>query len=83
MPIVVLLVGAGAVIAWAVAKGPHRVQLFANVPREIRFSNGSTPTNMSRLRGMFSEVVDEGGGLYRVTPLVDGLYVAPEGARFV
>lgn len=79
---VLLLLAAGGGI-YAATGGARRLDMLAGVTRRIRFENGSTPENESRLRVLFAKVVDEGGGVYSVTPGFDGTVSVPSGSSVV
>lgn len=82
MLIAAVLAGIG-LAAYAAVKMPTRVTLFRGQERRIVFADGSTPERAARLRALFDNVVDEGSGVYRVTPVQDGVFTLPKGASIV
>lgn len=77
--IVLALVGVAGGITYLI--GGTRAGFFKGQTRTISFPDGSKPEHLSRLRVLFSKVVDRGNGVYEVTADFDGNVSLPSGAK--
>lgn len=80
MPHLLLLGLVAFATALVVIKGSGKVNVFAGQAIRFIFKSGSTPQNLSRLRVIFGNVTDLGGGVYQVIPEQTGTIGLPEGA---
>lgn len=74
-----LLLGIAATGALVYANERGKVTVFEGRPVKFVFKSGSSPQNESRLRVLFTNVTDNGGGVYTVVPDTTGSIIIPEG----
>jgi len=65
----------------AFLRGGNSAGFFKGQTRTVTFTDGSKPEHLSRLRILFDNVVDRGGGVYMVTSGFDGNVTLPSGAQ--